>query len=627
MLARDRTMLFCVMLGLCGCGGNSNPPDPGCGADEDCPPGKRCVDGQCLEGCRVSGDCELGEFVCAGGACDPTCTTADCDRESGLCFALPRNEGRACDDRDACTLGDRCLAGACIPIGELDCDDGNVCTVDRCDAESGCAYEPRDCDDGLDCTYDGCLVDYGCAHMPEEGFVVVDGECRTEGETDPGPCREVREGYIVDLPDGTPCEDSSLCTVDTLCREGVCGGGRPLQCLDGDPATTDTCSPPSGCLHDETCDEFQVNLVSEGLQGAVRTVSFPEGGGVVVWRTDDAFSDGTMRISFRLFQTDGSPAGDEVEVLPPTEVQQIYGAWAGLGSVVRVGDDRFAISWNLGTQGQGIYRIYDRHGSPVTDELVLPDPLLPEPLEEGEVLLSQRHLAHAPRGFLVLMHNHTSPAGPNEGMYLYRFDGEGLLQVGPVESDFLGGDHGLLILPRDDGTFQVFLGGFGSFRTRKFDSATLLPVDDPVTVVTVTSNPHLLSDVRRTPWGPVVAASNGYHGSWLYWLDTDGNLEATTTLATLSGDTAKLHVGLAAWNDGRTLAVVANNAQPNGMSLHRFTGRNEQISGMFSLDCAGVNYNTYPKLLRLNNALALVVWRSPVSDGDRGSIRGRYVSW
>ncbi len=617
-------ILFCVLLGLPGCGRSSISVYPGCTADEDCPPGRRCVDGECRAGCRTREDCELNEIACAGGACDPFCTAAICDRESGVCFAAPRNEGQACDDVDACTAGDRCLSGACIPAGELDCDDGNGCTVDRCDVGIGCVHELKDCDDGLDCTYDGCLVDYGCAHVPAEGFVVVDGECLAEGENDPGPCREERDGVIVDLPDGTPCEDSSLCTLDTHCREGVCGGGRPLQCPDGDPVTTDTCSPLSGCLHDTACDEFQVNVVSEGRQGLVRTISFPEGGGVAVWQTTDSSSD-VLRISFRLFHAGGSP-GDEIEVLPLTEVEQVYGAWAGLGMVARVDDDRFAISWNLGMQGQGIYRIYDRHGSPVTDELVLPDPLLPEPLEEGEVLLSYRYLAHEPQGFFVLMYNHTSPGGSNEALYLYRFDRDGRLQMGPVDVELLGDDYGRAILAAQDGTFQIFFSNYRELLVRTFDSATLLPLGDAMTIDTVSPYPHTISEVRRTPWGPVVAACN-HHGSWLLWLEPDGSLASTTTLATVTGGTAGLEAGLAVWNDGRIFAAVTDNSQPNGMALHRFTEHDEQISGVFSLDCAGRNHNPKPRLIRLDDARALVVWDSFVTDGEYGSIRGRYLSW
>jgi hypothetical protein len=52
--------------------------------------------------------------------------------------------------------------GECVAGSELDCDDGDPCTVDACDA-SGCTTAPVDCDDGLPCTTDTCGGGQ-CAH-------------------------------------------------------------------------------------------------------------------------------------------------------------------------------------------------------------------------------------------------------------------------------------------------------------------------------------------------------------------------------------------------------------------------------------------------------------------------------
>lgn len=53
---------------------------------------------------------------CAGVDCsslDGVCVTGACDPATGACRTEPRADGLPCDDRDACTDGDACRAGAC----------------------------------------------------------------------------------------------------------------------------------------------------------------------------------------------------------------------------------------------------------------------------------------------------------------------------------------------------------------------------------------------------------------------------------------------------------------------------------------------------------------------------------
>jgi hypothetical protein len=358
-----------------------------------------------------------------------------------------------------------------------------------------------------------------------------------------------------------------------------------------------------------------VNIVTEGHQRLAKVVSFPAGGGVAVWQTRESSSAvHAKRISFRLFSEDGSPSADEVEILPPEGSVYFIGAWA-LGAT-RVGEDRFALFWHLVDQDLGTFQIFDKNGTPVTGELALPNPQH-----------SIREVAREPHGFLLLMQEPNDSTGPTRVRYLYRFDTGGQLQAGPVDVEILGAYDMQVMLAGEDGTFKIFFASYGEFFARTFDTSTLLPVGDPVSVVTVTQHPHLLVDARLTPWGPVVAAFNGYDGVWLYWLDPDGNHTVTTTLTRTTENLSNYSVGLESWTDGRTLAVVENRAQSNGMSLHRFTEQNRQISGVFSIDCTRTNYNTAPKIIRLNNTQALVVWTSEVTDGDSNSIRGRYVSW
>ena len=128
---------------------------------------------------------------------DP-CTLDRCDAD-GTCSHAVRT-GAPCDDGDCCTENDRCAA--CLPVAP-DCPpSGAVC------GGAGLA-----CDDDDPCTEDGCACEGGadgCVHPP--------------------------------APDGTTCvADPSACTEGDACRGGVCVQGAPLILDDGDPCTRDWC--------------------------------------------------------------------------------------------------------------------------------------------------------------------------------------------------------------------------------------------------------------------------------------------------------------------------------------------------------------------------------------------------
>src|SRR5262249_14703357 len=72
-----------------------------------------------------------------------------------------QTDGTTCDDRDACTTNDACSGQLCVGGAPPNCDDGNACTSDRCDANTGCAntavLDGTSCDDGNpDTVNDSC---------------------------------------------------------------------------------------------------------------------------------------------------------------------------------------------------------------------------------------------------------------------------------------------------------------------------------------------------------------------------------------------------------------------------------------------------------------------------------------
>ncbi len=82
-----------------------------------------------------SGTCSHTAVGCNDGN---VCTVDSCDASTGCVYA-PGNEGGSCDDGNTCTGNDVCGTGVCagIPDGsccqiDADCDDSNQCTTDSC---------------------------------------------------------------------------------------------------------------------------------------------------------------------------------------------------------------------------------------------------------------------------------------------------------------------------------------------------------------------------------------------------------------------------------------------------------------------------------------------------------------
>ena len=67
-----------------------------------------------------------------------------------------------------------------------------------------------------------------------------------------GQCR------LVQVPDGTACDDGQVCTARDACRQGVCQG-ESYACDDRDPCTEDSCRGDGGCDHGplsgSSCDD------------------------------------------------------------------------------------------------------------------------------------------------------------------------------------------------------------------------------------------------------------------------------------------------------------------------------------------------------------------------------------
>ncbi len=190
---------------------------------------------------------------------DAICLQSFCDPATGGCSQVPAHDGFACNDGDACSVGDVCDNGACSAGVSANCNDGNPCTDDSCDADLGCqhANNVAPCHDG-----DACTTGDLCANGQCQPGELVDCD-------DKNPCTDdscdAALGCLHVANDG-PCDLGNACTVGDHCQDGNCVFDALVVCDDGNECTTDSCAPDSGCFYELNalpCDDGDVCTVSD----------------------------------------------------------------------------------------------------------------------------------------------------------------------------------------------------------------------------------------------------------------------------------------------------------------------------------------------------------------------------
>lgn len=177
-------------------------------------------------GCYCNSDCNLAEDSCDDFIDNDFDGLTDCDD--------PDCDTLSCQDPDLCILGSTCSAGLCSGGTTLDCDDGEDCTDDSCNASTGnCINVNNDansCTDGNDCTADSC----------------VSGSCSSVNETN-----------------GTTCDDLDVCTDPDTCQSGVCQGASLVGCepeicndgIDNDLDGNTDCADAGDCPLTTPCQD------------------------------------------------------------------------------------------------------------------------------------------------------------------------------------------------------------------------------------------------------------------------------------------------------------------------------------------------------------------------------------
>ncbi|MBL6974530.1 MAG: hypothetical protein ISR64_02250 [Deltaproteobacteria bacterium] len=230
---------------------------------KDCDDGNPCTDDHCYpdNGCVnkptsgavcwltdacEAGTCNQGQCIVPPGAgCDDLnpCTENTCDPVTG-CTNTPLDQV-PCPDESVCTVESSCVSGSCLGL-DVNCNDGNICTLDGCDPVTGCFHDLDDneccekgqskCDDGNPCTDDGCSEDGAieCIYTFNQASCDDGDPCTVVDSCSDGDCL----GMAKDCNDGNPC------TLDS-CTGGVCANEAHLegsQCDDGlECSTSDHC--------------------------------------------------------------------------------------------------------------------------------------------------------------------------------------------------------------------------------------------------------------------------------------------------------------------------------------------------------------------------------------------------
>jgi hypothetical protein len=224
-----------------------------------CVPGLAAADGtSCDDGnpCTSGDTCKAG--VCAGTPAQGACPEDDCNLAgqcdtTGKCIHSPKPDGTACDDANPCTSNDQCTAGVCAGKA-ITCPSPDDCHVaGACSPTKGCPTTYSVLDDGTPCDdHDACTTDETCIAGVCTGTPFVNCDettCRAAGSCDP------RTGKCLGTPkaDGVSCDDGDPTTIEDKCLGGECVGTFS-ECggkADGTTCSAGVCKAgacgPKGC--------------------------------------------------------------------------------------------------------------------------------------------------------------------------------------------------------------------------------------------------------------------------------------------------------------------------------------------------------------------------------------------
>jgi hypothetical protein len=195
-------------------------------------------------------------FECNADAnCDDgnVCTSDRCI--DGACQHPAVTNGATCTDGNACTRSDSCQAGLCVGSNPVSCTASDQChDAGTCNTATGACSNPvkasgSACTDGNACTSgdrcsNGTCVS-GTPAVCNDGNICTDDSC-------------IPATGCVFTNNTAPCSDGNACTTADVCVGGACAGGAAPNCDDGSACTSDSCDSAIGCVHPSACGAGQV---------------------------------------------------------------------------------------------------------------------------------------------------------------------------------------------------------------------------------------------------------------------------------------------------------------------------------------------------------------------------------
>ena len=236
-------------------------------AGEECDPGAAGATTCCTATCQAvtagtacnDGNACTQTDTCVAGTCNganpKTCSAADqchdagsCNPSTGACSNPTKSDGTACNDGNACTQTDTCVAGTCNGANLKTCSAADQChDAGSCNPSTGACSSPSKadgaaCNDGNACTQtDICVA--GSCNGANLATCVASDQCHDAGSCDPssGLCSNPAKA------DGAQCNDNDACTQTDQCQSGVCQGSNPVVCSSaGECQPAGTCSGATG---------------------------------------------------------------------------------------------------------------------------------------------------------------------------------------------------------------------------------------------------------------------------------------------------------------------------------------------------------------------------------------------
>jgi hypothetical protein len=217
--------------------------------------------------------------LCANGTCPlpidtncddgNLCTSDSCDPAAG-CLNMPNSLpcAEATCDNNVFHATALCENGECPPRIATDCDDGNVCTEDSCDAKTGCGHT----NNTLSCAAATCIDNVFRAAVD-----CADGLCPVQL---PADCNDTNVCTTDSCNPATGCEhsnnlvscaasrcDGNIHSGATTCAQGACQPATTTDCDDGNICTLDACDAAAGCFNTAIsgCCRFDVNCRPSGV--------------------------------------------------------------------------------------------------------------------------------------------------------------------------------------------------------------------------------------------------------------------------------------------------------------------------------------------------------------------------